>query len=255
MNLQPNFFATKRTFLAFIFSLLILCSKAQVSSLDFTIGPSFPIGEYASRNISSSSSGVAKAGYTANISYAHLFKKHTGIIVSLHGQRNPIDTKAFEHYLTATGYNNWNVDKASWMVVGLRGGVYGEFISQAASSLSFTGKAMVGAVYSKSPKLYGRSESSTHVAETKQTSESAVGLSFSLSGGGKYKLNKKVFLLGEAELFATPKLKFKDVTSTYGTVNFASNGFPISASQMSSTMDGKQAFTSLNLTLGIGIQL
>jgi hypothetical protein len=141
------------------------------------------------------------------------------------------------------------------MLVSLRGGAYREFISQAASSLSFIGKAMVGAVYSKSPKLYGRSESPTHVAETKQTSESGVGLSFSLSGGAKYRLNKKIFFLGEAQLFATPKLKFKNVTSSYGTVNFTSNGFPISASQMHSTMDGKQAFTSLNLTLGIAIEL
>ena len=62
---------SKKIFSLF-YELLVIFSKAQVrSSLSFSIGPSFPIGEYASKNISSSSSGVAKTGQSVSISYTH----------------------------------------------------------------------------------------------------------------------------------------------------------------------------------------
>jgi hypothetical protein len=58
-------------------SVLILhfcCGYTQLKNknyLDFTIGPSFPVGEYGQKDIKNNSSGFANTGEFLKISYVH----------------------------------------------------------------------------------------------------------------------------------------------------------------------------------------
>ncbi len=230
-------------------------SSQDKEHFSLSIGPSFPIGDYANKDVSSKSSGIAKTGQVINIAYTRLLQKQSGIAVTVHGQRNPVNTKTFENYLDNTGFPNWKMEKASWLFSSLLFGGYCQFPVAGSGGVLFTTKATIGAVYAKSPELNGASKSSTHSGLIEQTSVSAFGLSYLLNAGINYHLNNKIFLLGEAEYFGTPKLKFKNVKSTFRSATFTSNGFPISAQEQSSTTDGKQAISSINLNFGIGLRL
>ena len=242
-----------------IILLIVLCNcQAQTADKGYfslSIGPSFPIGDYASKDVSSPSSGIAKTGQVINFSYERVLGKQLGIAATLHGQRNPIDVETFEKFLANTGFSNWKIDKAAWVSGSVLFGLYGQFPVKASTNIAFTTRGMLGVVYAKSPELNGTSTSSTSSALIEQTSVSAFGLSYLLNTGIKYSLNKKISLLGEVEFFGTPELKFKDVKATFRSATFAPGGFPISVQEQTSTTDGKQTISSINLNFGIAIKL
>lgn len=244
----------------------------------FSVGPSFPVGKYGSKNSMNNSAGLAKPGETASISYYSKKKKQFGYIVALQAQRNPLNTNElettfsqakFERFtiFTLSGnnpqppppsytmYPNWKFDKHVWAAGSLLAGCYAEFASHN-SSLSFISKAMIGAVYASSPKLNGKSITDTATAHFEQNSRSGIGFIYLLSSGLKYHISKKLSLYSHLEYAETNSIKFKKIK----TVLFTTHGSPndqanFSTSQSSVTMDGKQKIASINFSIGIGLRL
>ena len=66
------------------------------SSVALVIGPAFPTGHFGNKNLYDASSGFAKNGETISLEYTKAFSKHWAILINLAGQRNPINTQAFE---------------------------------------------------------------------------------------------------------------------------------------------------------------
>src|ERR1700689_1901391 len=92
------------------------CFSQQAGSISLTIGPAFPVGEFANSNPYSSTSGLASLGALADLSYTHRTRNSDfGFIATLRARANPIDTKAtlgpFEQQYP--GYN-WSVTKKPW---------------------------------------------------------------------------------------------------------------------------------------------
>ena len=244
--------------------------------LDFSAGPSFPIGEYAETDITNSFSGFANTGQLLKISYTHVVNNNFGLSVALHGQRNPIDTKAFETSLSQTSfyygpfigstpypnptqvpshrYGNWKFEKSSWLFGSLLAGGHGQLHPQQSKKILFTAKAMLGPVYAHAPELNGKSTSDTAAATIKQSSSSAFGIAYIINGGIQLKLTSRTHLLVQAEYLGTNKILFKDIETTSTSTHY-SNGFPISQSMQQSTVNGKQKINSVNLNLGLGISL
>lgn len=242
--------------------------------LDLTIGPSLPIGEYGKTDITNRSSGFANTGEFLKISYTHLLNTNFGLSAAIHGQRNPIDRKAFETSLAQADfygspfasptpnpyptqgpysrYGNWKFDKSSWLFGTLLLGGHGQVIPHASKNIVLLAKAMFGPVYAHAPELNGKSTSDTAVAEIKQKSSSAFGIAYLISGGVKFKLTDKIYLLTQAEYLGTNKIVFKDVETTVSSIHY-SNSFPTSASMQKSTVNGKQKIASVNLNFGIAI--
>jgi hypothetical protein len=59
--------------------------------VSFTAGPSFPLGEFASKNTSNVQSGLAKTGYTIELKYAHQFDELFAVTSSAAYGRFAID--------------------------------------------------------------------------------------------------------------------------------------------------------------------
>ena len=91
----------KRVFITTACLLIFLCNHAQTKSVKkniaLSIGTTFPTGEFSSKELYSTSSGFAKAGFSVNILYDHLLGKHFGIAATLRGQRNPLDMNSMEN--------------------------------------------------------------------------------------------------------------------------------------------------------------
>ena len=101
----------KKTFLTAAFLLFIfLNSYSQIGKqkgyLSLTIGPSFPIGNYAKSDVTNSLSGLAKMGGVINISYCRLTGKNFGIAATLLGQINPLNIHSMEQSFAQVKFNS-----------------------------------------------------------------------------------------------------------------------------------------------------
>jgi hypothetical protein len=248
----------------------------KTSYLSFSIAPSFAIGKYAQKDATKSSSGFASAGESANISYDHLTNSRFGWSVALHGQRNPLNIKALANAMSqfgfyegfyvssspnpvppqsqATKYGNWKFDNNSWWLGSLLLGGNVETRGEGSNKFSFTAKLMIGAVYASAPEIKGKSTSDTAIAQIKQTGATGFGFAYTINSGIKFKLNNRVYFLTQLEYFGTSNITFKDVQITFASAHY-SNGFPTSASSQTATGNAKQTIASVNLNVGIGINL
>jgi len=270
----------KLVFLIPALLLLSFCCNAQVKKdngqLNFSIGPSFPVGHYASKDIQSDKAGIATTGGVASFFYTLLFKKKIGIVVSLLGQINPLDKRSIEKsfdqlkmnssaFVWGTGeptmppsngttYPNWKFKNASWKLATLLAGGYGEF-KTGSPHIAVTSKAMLGLVYVSSPKIDGSSMTDTTNVHVTQSSESAIGFGYSLSGGIKIKLNNKIDFISGLEYFGTNNITFKNVVASVTGVKNPSNPATMTAWQSTVTANGKQTISSVNLLVGLSLQL
>jgi hypothetical protein len=247
-------------------------------SISVSVGPALPVGKFSAKDITDNLAGFAKIGQSVSVSYSKLLSKNWGIAIDLRGQRNPLNTTALKNSLSTTKiyqgilsgsifpnipppqasytfYPNWQFEKKAWLYGALLLGPTGQFVIDQSKKITLTTKAMLGAVYAKSPVLKGSSITDTATASIEQSKSSAFGFAYSFSGGVNYSLNKKVFLSAALTYAGTNQITFKEVTTTVTATkgSFASPGFSVSQSII--TADGKQPISSINLLLGVGIKL
>lgn len=256
---------------------MTVAQEPKKSEISFSAGPAFAIGKFAKTNLFDNSSGFAKAGETIAASYLHPLSDNWKLVVQLSGQRNPINTTAFENAFSKakiyqgfslgsdpanppsqtnyTVYPNWHFDKKSWLLGSLQIGALRQFSSFAQRKLSPAIKATIGAVYTSSPLLKGSSMTDTAIAVIEQSKSSGIGIIYTIGGVVKYSLTKKVFLFTTLDYCSTSKLKFKNIRSTLTTTK-GSNGSPdYSVQQTVTNTNGQQTIGSINLMAGISLVL
>ncbi len=265
--------------------MLALISQATItnaqehkkSEIAFSAGPAFAIGKFADTDLMTSSSGFAKTGQAISVSYVHPLSEKWKFLVSLSGQRNPLNTKAFETiFSTATVnpgfsfgsgpnnpppqttyvvYPNWKFENKSWMLGSLQVGVLKEFVTADQHKWTPTLKAAFGAVYASLPGFKGSSVTDTATAAIAQSKLSGFGLTYTVGAGINYALTKKIALFTIVDYNNTSDIKFDDVkstlTTTKGTVG--SPGYAVQYTEL--TTAGKQAISSINLMFGISLVL
>jgi hypothetical protein len=268
--------------------LMIRLSYAQTipdkNTLSFSIGTSFPVGNFSSTDPSNNLSGYAVPGISANFSFNHKLNKQLGLTAVFYGQRNGINTKTlsnqldksyfFPQFINAEDppnfqpggqevYYNWDIEKKYWYLESAMLGVTEE-LSLNNNKLSFVVKALIGAAYAQSPTLNGKSITDTSYSVFNQSSASAFGFSYLLSTGMNYKLSDKLYLKLDAFYFGTSRLNFKKITqniaTTYGGlvvpgVYTLSNSYMPGIWESSTTEPNKQPFGTLNISAGIGLIL
>ena len=282
----------KRTikYISAISFLMVRLSYAQFipdeNTASFSIGPSFPIGNFSSTDPSNNLSGYAVSGIAANLSFNHKLNNQLGLIAMLYGQRNGINTNIFSDQLdksffdpqfissssgspySPTGsqevYYNWNIENKYWYLESVMLGATEELTFENNHKLSFVAKVLIGAAYAQLPTLNGQSITDTSYAVFYQKGASAFGFSYLLSGGMNYKLSGKLYLKLDVFYFGTSRLNFKNITqnfaSTYGGLRMPgvytlSNSNLTVFSESSTTGQNKQPFGSINIVAGVGLIL
>jgi hypothetical protein len=264
--------------LLFLFTSEIFSQKSQAknSYLTLSAGPSFPIGDFASKDLLSDKSGFAAVGQSLNISYTKISLNKIGFSIELRGQRNPVDVKAMEESLNksvfATGFwasnggmpppqipgttfSNWNVKKNSWYAGSAMGGICAEVPLGSSKKTTFNAKLLVGGVFVKSPGIEANSNTDTTTAHLEQNSEYAFGFISTVGAGFHFNINKKLFFLAEANYTGTNKLSFDNIESKFRSTKGESGTPDYSVSVAQTTADGRQVLTVVNVNVGIGLRL
>ena len=247
------------------------------SSIALLIGPAFPTSHFRNKNLYDESSGFAKTGETISLEYIKAFSKHLAILINLTGQRNPINTQAFESNFSKAKiyqgfyfgsdpnnpplqnnykiYPNWKFDNKSWIYGTLQVGIKDQFPVDKQNKTWLTTEASIGVLYAASPPLKGSSITDTASAIITQSKSTGFGMSYSFGGGIKYCLNKKIFFTTTLKYTGSNKVTFKDVKTTLTTTKGTYGSPDYYISQSITTTNGKQTFSSISLLFGIGIIL
>ena len=268
--------------LLFLFAFVIQATSSfsQVNnsgSVALIIGPAFPTGPFGNTNLYDKSSGFAKTGENISLEYAKAFSKHWSILINLAGERNPINTQAFENSFSKAKiyqgiysgsdlnnpplqnnykiYPNWKFDHKSWLYGTLQVGAKGQFSVDKQNKTWLTSQVSIGVLYAASPQLKGSSVTDTASAIITQSKRTGFGMSYSFGGGIKYYCSKKLFFTTILKYTGSNKVTFKDVKTSIITTHGTYGSPDYFSSQSINTTNGKQTFSSISLLLGFGIIL
>jgi len=119
----------KKIFLLFcIISLIFLHGNAQTRGVfSLALGPAIPVGEYAGKSATDPSSGLAKIGAVADLSYQQAFgHSRFGWMATLRGRFNSVDKNAtLAPFETSFPGYQWNINHGHWTTAAvLVGGFY-----------------------------------------------------------------------------------------------------------------------------------
>jgi len=216
------------------------CLSQDKGYIAISLGPSIPIGDFASKDANNNSAGWATTGAIFDISFAYKLGRNFGLSALLRGQANGIDNDAFASELAKQAGGNWTVDSKAWSIGGLMFGAYGSF--PISDKVSFDTRAMIGFLNATSPELNVTLNGSGGAAWVKQSSVSATSFSYLIGGGFKFDVGHKICLIANLDyLGAKPEFRDVEVTSSAG-------GAP-----NKSTFS--QGFGAINFGFGIGLRL
>ncbi|TDX00870.1 hypothetical protein [Dinghuibacter silviterrae] len=135
--------------------LIAFCTAVTTNgqSITLSIGPSQPVGAFASQNGAQEGAGLARIGGVLDLSYQHpLHGGPFGFSAGLRARLNPMNEDANLAYPKSrdTGYT-YTVDKTSWEAGGIFVGAY--YRKALSSKLSVEAGVSVGGVYTVLPAL------------------------------------------------------------------------------------------------------
>jgi hypothetical protein len=223
----------KNSLLSTLFVFMITYSYGQDKGyVAISFGPSFPNGDFGSKDINNESAGLANTGAIIDISFTQKFGKNLGMTLLLRGQANGIDTEPLLEELYALNPAVfWTAESNSWGIGGFMGGLYGNF-PMGNGNFSFEPRVMVGVVNATSPDILLSGYAGGQSFWVKSHSTDATDFAYLLGVGFKYNLGTHLCLIANVDyLGASPE--FKDAlttssigdyetstfTQTYGTVN------------------------------------
>lgn len=211
----------KLSLLVTVFTLFTFSVKAQSEQkgfLSLSLGPSIPIGDFASTDINKEEAGFASTGAIFDLTFGYKLNKQYGFMAMLRGQANAFDTEALETALENDNPNvNWNVTGDSWGIGGFLVGGYRSAPVGEGGKTNFQLRALIGFLSSSSPEFSFTATSGGVVASGKQFEASATAFSYLLGAGFTHKIASNFNLLVNLDyLGANPEFNNVESRTTLG---------------------------------------
>ena len=207
--------------------------------ISLSAGPSFPTGDFGSKDVNNNAAGFATTGAIFDLTFAQKFGKNLGMTLMLRGQANGVDTDPLVNELIAEAPDaSWSAEAETWGIGGFLGGLYGSFPMGASGKVTFDTRAMIGYLNATSPQitLYGDFQGTTFWVNTE--SASAGAFAYLLGAGFRFNLGNHFCLLTNLDyLGATPE--FYEVATTTSVIDLSTNTY-------------QQKFGTVNVGVGIG---
>jgi hypothetical protein len=253
----------KKTLLLLLAPVLIgFHAHAQTNGLlSLSLGPGLPIGEFASKDVNDPTSGLAKLGALADLSYQHLFSNsHFGWMGTLRYRFNGVDKNAtiapFEAQYPAF---NWSMNSCRWSSAAALVGAYYQFSLTPKLSLSASVEAGAAECWSPKESITGIDDSANltrSLIEVTLHSVSATAFTALGGVGACYRCTDKWSVMARLN-YSYLKPTFKNMTVTV----VQATGFPISglisltqaqeASVSTTSRNYTQPMSTLDLTIGV----
>lgn len=234
----------KQTILILIILLTITVqSEAQDKKgyISLSLGPSFPIGDFSSKDIDNGKAGFAATGGLLEISFAYkLGEGNFGITALLRDQVNLFDNQSFVNEFTSkfpTTY--WTVEGDGWGMGAFLFGGYGSF--PFAKKASFDTRLMLGVSVATSPEITITETEKGKTTWLNQSSASTSAFTYLIGAGFKYEIGKRLCLLTNLDyLGAKPEFSSVQYLSSDGSMEW--NTF-------------SQKIGTINLSAGIALKM
>jgi hypothetical protein len=210
-----------------LFFVISICLSALTSFsqdrgyLALSIGPAFPVGEFANKDANDQRSGLANPGGLLDISYmGKRHNTHFGFTASLFLRMNSINSGALEEpFQTTYPDYNWSVSKQPWEAGAAMIGAYWNY--PMAKKMYFEGALLFGVAETMLPQttVTGIQDSMvanqpvSNLVQATTKKKYATTFSQSIKVGIGYKLTNKLSLQAELSFwYLNPT--FKQVTQT-----------------------------------------
>lgn len=168
----------------------MLYGQNEKGYVGVSVGPSFPLRDFADKNINNNNAGFAKTGVNINAFVVFKPLKELGIITLIRVQNNPIDFGELNRQLgtqfSDKGANGWRVD-------GFMLGALGSF--GFIDVVVFEPKLMIGIMNTSTPSFKSNN--------TMYFSLSEYSLAGIIGAGFRFRINDKTSFLINADLLNT----------------------------------------------------
>jgi hypothetical protein len=163
--------------LCFFWLTVVLSQEAEKKSwIGFSIGPSFPIGDYGNQDFEDPKAGLARIGFNLNLDVRGKFNENLGfnflILIADHHLNEEKMTRAFQ---PMQPYLNWKVNSDPWGAAGIFGGI---LISlPQTDNLDLTFRALLGYMGLDSPyyRVTATADAKVYVIEQSDATVNAWG--------------------------------------------------------------------------------
>ena len=193
------------------FALLAQSTKRQFVGL--SVGPSFPLSDFAKTDLSDSTSGFAKTGVAFNFTYSYRFSHNFGMQFVANYCSNKLDNSTYANELMKVhpAYSVTVQSSQNWSTGGFFGGPYFRF--PIGDVISFDVRGLLGLVVCNSPKatIYATKIDDQNVkADYYRETSRASGFGYMMGAGVKYRLSH--YYLTAFVDYVGSELNFKDAS-------------------------------------------
>jgi subtilisin family serine protease len=235
-------------FIVLLLTVMTTVSQAQRYDflyLNFSAGPSFPIGEFASNDINNPGSGYAKIGGKGEISLGINLTPTIGLMTEFFLSSNGTNVDNYSDYLNTvyTGYN-WGIESKRWNIYGIFTGL--SFRTPIKKDVFVFIRAYGGYINSKSPGLIFTGDSGNVTGTLEIESSSTSAMTYKLTGGLEFKTDDRFSVCGIIEYIGS-KPKFNNVKTSTNFFNNATGTY-ISSGESKSSFD--QTLSLFNIGIG-----
>lgn len=129
---------------------LNVSSQEKKNQVNFSIGPSFAIGDFGDRSSKNKDAGFAGAGADLYLYYSHQFTKKVGLGIKWFGNSNNYDTNPTIEELNSSSGILWTTTDSYWSTGGILLGITFQMMASERFIVDF--RVLGGYVYSTSPE-------------------------------------------------------------------------------------------------------
>jgi hypothetical protein len=219
------------------------CLKGDVGYVGFTIGPSIPLGNFASNDINNSNAGFANTGSKIEINGGFRLINSMDLALKLFYSGNSYDIKSLTNGLSA------QYPGTTWTTTGRNWDIYGGMVGASYSypfRNKFVGdiKFLTGFMQSSVPQMIITGSNGTKITDSKRSASSFV---YQISAGGHYPVGRLVDIVGSLEYLSS--------SPTFSNVSRVSN-LPMSDPGYLTSSPGSTSSQSVNLlSLNFGFRV
>lgn len=210
-------------------------SQEKKNQINFSIGPSFGVGDFGDNHNSNKDAGFAGAGANLYLYYSHQFIKKVGLGIKWFGNSNKYDTDPAIKELNSSTGTLWTTSDSYWSTGGFLIGITFQILASERIIVDF--RVLGGYVYSTSPECKFSVQNQPNIW-VKMVSASTGVDGYDIGAGFTYLFHPRWGLnINLDYMLAVFRYDKVFVTSYDGTTHHVNNV--------------KQPFEILNLTIGI----
>ena len=205
--------------------------------IGFSIGPSFPVGDFASHSFNNEEAGFATTGLNLNINFSYKFSNNIGFTMLFSESSNEFyDGEYFSGDILGIP-GDWKATGDSWVSDNIMGGLLLSFPSD---KVDFDIRALVGYSFVVVPEVKFTDRYYGDYITIQSTSAEEVAYNFGM--GLKFNVNKNMAISINADYFST-------YPSFSQTVTYDDNG---NIAIYSDKIPGDMLIEMLNISVGVG---